>query len=326
MLTIKSLSNFPPLNIASEEYLIKNFKEDIFLLYINDPTIIIGKHQNTLAEINLEYVRENNIHVVRRLSGGGAVFHDHGNLNFCFIVTQEGDNKVNFRKYTQPIIDVLQQIGINAEFQGRNDLTIDGRKFSGNASHVHKNRVLHHGTILFDAKMDNLSKALNVDPIKFNDKAVKSVRSRVTNIKEHLKSPLLIEELEQMVLNHINTLYPDAKPYVFTPTDIEAINRLVKDKFDTWDWNYGYSPNYAFTKTIKTSGGKIDFHMNVRDGVIEEIKIFGDFFSQKPIENIEKLLSGRRHDPQSIRKTLETIEFNSYFNGVPMEEFINGMF
>jgi len=326
MLTIKSPSNFPPFNIASEEHLIKNFDENIFLLYINDPTIIVGKHQNTLAEINTEYVQENGIHVVRRLSGGGAVFHDHGNLNFCFITNQDGDNKVDFRKYTQPIIDVLQSIGINAEFQGRNDLTIEGKKFSGNASHVHKNRVLHHGTILFDAKMDKLAKALKADPLKFSDKAVKSIRSRVTNIKEHLHEPLTILELEQMIFNHINNLYPEATPYTFSESDVKAIDKLVETKFNTWDWNYGYSPQYAFNKSFKTAGGKIEFHIEAQDGIINKIKIFGDFFAQKPTEEIEALLTGVPHNPQKISEKLDSIDFNAFFNGVPKEEFINGMF
>ncbi len=326
MLTIKSPINYPPFNIASEEYLIKNFQENIFLLYINDPTIIVGKHQNTLAEINTEYVQQEGIHVVRRLSGGGAVFHDHGNLNFCFITNQEGDHKVDFRKYTQPIIEVLQHLGINATFQGRNDLTIDGKKFSGNASHVHKNRVLHHGTILFDAKMDQLAKALKTDPLKFSDKAVKSVRSRVTNIVEHLKTPLTIEELERLILNHINTLYPEATPYSFSEKDHQEIETLVKEKFDTWDWNYGYSPQYTFEKSIKTAGGKIEFHLETREGIIERVKIFGDFFAQKPTEEIEALLTGTPHNLQQLQHTLEAVDFNSYFNNVPLAEFINGMF
>lgn len=326
MLTIKSPSNFPPFNIASEEYLIKNFEDDIFLLYINDPTIIIGKHQNTLAEINKEYTDDNNIQIVRRLSGGGAVFHDHGNLNFCFITNQDGDNKVDFRRYTQPIIDVLQSIGINAEFQGRNDLTIEGKKFSGNASHVHKNRVLHHGTILFDAKMDQLSKALKVDPVKFSDKAVKSVRSRVTNIAEHLHEPLTIQELEQMIFNHINSLYPDATLYSFSESDKKEIDTLVENKFNTWDWNYGYSPQYAFNKSFKTAGGKVEFHIQAQDGKIKKIKIFGDFFAQKPTIEIEELLTGAPHNKEQINDILAKIDFNTYFNGVPKDEFINGMF
>ncbi len=326
MLTIKSPDNFPPFNIASEEYLIKNFNDDIFLLYINDPTIIIGKHQNTLAEINTEYVKANGIHVVRRLSGGGAVFHDHGNLNFCFITTQDGDNKVDFKMYTRPIIDVLQSIGINAEFQGRNDLTIEGKKFSGNASHVHKNRVLHHGTILFDAKMDNLSKALKTDPVKFSDKAVKSIRSRVTNIVEHLHEPLTIEELEQMILNRINSLYPDATPYAFSESDKKEIDLLVENKFNTWDWNYGYSPQYSFARSFKSEGGKVDFHIEAQDGVIKKIKIFGDFFAQKPTEEIETMLIGVQHDQKQIKEKLNTIDFNAYFNGVPIDQFINSMF
>ncbi|NCD42273.1 MAG: lipoate--protein ligase [Bacteroidia bacterium] len=326
MLTIKSPRNYPPFNIASEEFLIKNFNDDIFLLYINDPTIIVGKHQNTLAEINLEYIRENNIHVVRRLSGGGAVFHDHGNLNFCFIMTHEGEQKVDFRKYTQPIIDVLRSLGVNAEFQGRNDLVIEGKKFSGNASHVYKNRVLHHGTILFDAHMDQLSKALKSDPLKFTDKAVKSIRSRVTNISDHLQTPITITQLEEMIIRHIRAIYPEAQGYQFSDKDIQQIELLVSHKFNTWDWNFGYSPQYGFSKSVKTEGGKIEIHLQVDQGVIEQIKIFGDFFASEPTEKVERILTGLRHDPYIIQRALETIRFNDYFNNVPMAEFIKAMF
>ena len=186
MLCIKDSHTDPYFNIAADEYALKYLEDDCFMLWRNEPSIIVGKHQNTLAEINVDYVMKNNIKVVRRISGGGAVFHDLGNLNFTFVKNAGEDAQGDFRKFTQPILDVLQSMGINAKFEGRNDLTIDGKKFSGNAESIWKNRVLHHGTLLFSAVMTDLSAALKVNPLKFQDKAVKSVRSRVTNISEHL--------------------------------------------------------------------------------------------------------------------------------------------
>jgi len=186
MLIINDLRTDPYFNLAAEEYALKNFKADCFMLWRNEPSIIVGKHQNTLAEINLDYVKKRNIKVGRRLSGGGAVFHDLGNLNFTFISTGAQENRlVDFRRFTMPILEVLQNLGIEAVFEGRNDLTIHGRKFSGNAEHVWKNRILHHGTLLFSSVLTDLSEALKVDPLKFRDKAVKSIRSRVTNISKH---------------------------------------------------------------------------------------------------------------------------------------------
>ena len=199
MLCIKSTTQNPAFNLATEEYLLRNKDEECFYLYINGPSIIVGKHQNTLAEINIDYVKAQNIDVIRRLSGGGAVFHDPGNLNFTFIKKGEKDQLVDFRKYTKPILDVLQSLGVKARFEGRNDLTIEGKKFSGNAEHVYKNKILHHGTLLFSSKLPDLSQALKVNPLKYKDKAVKSVRSRVTNISEHLKESITLEEFENQI-------------------------------------------------------------------------------------------------------------------------------
>ena len=217
----------PWFNLAAEEYVLKNFSDDVFMLWQNHNAIIVGKHQNTLAEINLEYVKEKNIKVVRRMSGGGAVFHDLGNLNFTFIMNGEEGHLVDFRKFTRPILDVLLKLNIDARFEGRNDLTIGGLKFSGNAEHVYKQRVLHHGTLLFSSLMSDLSNALKVNPLKYKDKAVKSIRSRVTNISEHLNQELDVLQFRDLVMDHIMDIYPDCEMYDYTPEDLTHINNLV---------------------------------------------------------------------------------------------------
>ena len=200
MLCIFNNSNDAYFNMAVEEYVFTHFSDDIFMLWRNEPAIIVGLFQNSLAEINLDYVKEKNIKVVRRLTGGGAVFHDLQNLNFTFV---ESNSKGNFRTFTQPIIEVLNGIGVDARFEGRNDLMIDGRKFSGNAQCVRNGRMLHHGTLLFDTAMTDMSNALKVNPLKFEDKAVKSVRKRVTNISEHLKSPMTVIQFADLIMKHI---------------------------------------------------------------------------------------------------------------------------
>ncbi len=316
----------PYLNLATEEYLLKNFTEEFFTLWRNDNAVIVGKHQNSLAEINLQYVRENNVKVVRRLSGGGTVFHDLGNLNFTFIMNGQSNQLVDFHKYTLPILDVLLKLDIDAKFEGRNDLTIEGKKFSGNAEHVYRNRILHHGTLLFASEMADLTGALNVDPLKFSDKAVKSVRSRVTNISEHLKSPLTIMEFKDMIMQHIMEMYPDAVLFEFTEEDIAAITKLAQEKYSTWDWNFGYSPKYTLQKFIKTEGGKIEFDLDVHAGIIRNIKIFGDFFNTRDTEEIEELLKGCRHEPDAVSDCLKDIEIGEYFTRVSRGEFIGGLF
>lgn len=316
----------PCFNLAAEEYVLKNFTEDCFMLWRNEPSIIVGKHQNTLAEINLDFVREKQIKVVRRLSGGGAVFHDLGNLNFTFIVNGEDGRLVDFRKFTQPIMDVLKKLDITAKFEGRNDLTIDGRKFSGNAEHVWRNRTLHHGTLLFSSVMSDLSGALKVNPLKFTDKAVKSIRSRVTNISEHLSQKMDVLKFRDLIMDHIHQTKDDARFYDYSPHDILEIEKLRDEKYSTWDWNFGYSPKYKFEKLIRTKGGNLEFHIDVEKGIIRNIKIYGDFFNRYDIDAIENELTGIQHNPDAIRKCLSDFEIDAYFRGVGIDEVVEGMF
>ncbi len=327
MLCIKNPETNPYFNLAAEEYVLKNFRENCFMLWRNRPSIIVGKHQNTLAEINIDYVKENNIDVVRRLSGGGAVFHDLGNLNFTFIKNAGAKgNLVDFKRYTQPVIDVLQQLRVDAKFEGRNDIMINGRKISGNAEHIFKRRVLHHGTLLFSSIMGDLSKALKVNPLKYQDKGVKSVRSRVTNISEHLPEKMSVIEFHDKIFDFMVKSEKDAVLYEYSEEDIKQINQLAEEKYKTWDWNFGYSPKYNFEKLIRTNGGNLEIHMNVEKGIITDIKVFGDFFGEKDITDVEQKLQNTRHQETAIRNRLNTIDFNKYFHFISIDEFISAMF
>ena len=326
MLCIYNKSINPYFNLATEEYLFKHKSEDIFMLWRNEPSIIVGKHQNTLSEINYEFVKKNNIKVVRRLTGGGAVFHDLGNVNFTFIQTGEDEKLVDFRKYTIPIIEVLKKIGIQAKFEGRNDLTVDGKKISGNAEHVYKNRVLHHGTLLFSATINNLTEALNVDESKFNDKAVKSVRSRVTNISEHLQNPISVEEFIDLIYSNIKHMYSDAIDYELSQKDITEIEKLVKEKYSTWEWNYGYVSNYNFTNKLRTNAGTIEINMEIINGLIEKIKFYGDYFSVFDTEDLEVKLLKVQHKEEDIRKALKGIDIKKYFHNLDESDFYKLLF
>ncbi len=326
MLCILNNSTDPYFNLAAEEYFFSNFKDNIFMLWRNSPAIIVGKHQNTLAEINYDYVKENNIKVVRRMTGGGAVFHDLGNINFTFIETGESEKLVDFRKYVQPILDILLKLGVDAKFEGRNDLTIDGKKFSGNAEHVYKNRILHHGTILFSAKMSDLTKALNVKDVKFTDKAVKSVRSRVTNVSEHLKNPITVLEFINLVFNHILEMYDDAVIYEISKQDKEKIEELVKNKYSTWEWNFGYSPEYNFDKSVRTDGGTLEVSMFVENGVIQRLKFYGDFFTHKDISELEEAFCGVPHKEDEIKKIFESFKIDDYFLNINENDILKVLF
>lgn len=325
MLIIKNNCTDPYANLATEEYLLKNFSEDIFMLWRNSPAIIIGKNQNALAEINYDYVQEKGIAVVRRLTGGGAVFHDLGNLNFTFIENGGEGHFNNYARFTAPIIEVLRGLGIPAELKGRNDLVIEDRKFSGNAQYVWHGRILHHGTLLFSASMGELQNALKVNPLKIKSKGIKSVVSRVTNIGEHLKQPLSLDDFEQMLIDKVMEK-PEATLYNLTAEDREAIEKLKREKYGTWEWNFGTSPKYSFEKSTLYPYGLFEIHMEVSDGIIRKVRIHGDYFGKRDVEEIETALVGVAHRPDAVRDVLSRFPLSDYFAGSNMDELLAAMF
>ena len=323
MLLIDSPSHDAYFNIASEEYLLHRFPtEDIFLLYINAPSIIVGKFQNTLAEINLDYVTEKEIKVVRRMSGGGTVYHDLGNLNFSFHTLLGQKDFGDFSFFTQPVLNVLNQLGVPAVLQGRNDLLVDGKKFSGNAKLARHGKMIQHGTILLNSEMEVLGEALKVNPLKFIDKAIKSTRSRVTNLINYLPKETTTTDLKLLLTEEIIKNNPDAKRYKLTEEDLQGIQKLRTEKYETWDWNFGFSPNYNFKKAIKVPAGFIEVHLDVEHGMIQKAKIFGDFFASKPIEELEELLIGKKHEISNLKELFTAIDLTDFFGKVTLEEIL----
>jgi lipoate-protein ligase A len=260
------------------------------------------------------------------MTGGGTVFHDLGNLNFSFIMKNGDENTNNFATYTKPILDVLQELGLDARLEGRNDLTLNGKKFSGNAKLIWQDKVLQHGTILFASKMTDLSQALKANPLKFDDKAVKSVSSRVTNISEHLPEPMKLDDFIERVRSHVHNLYTNAEDYTFTNQETEFINELVRTKYGTWEWNFGTSPAYNFSKAIRTAAGTIEFYLQVEKGIISSIQIFGDFFPLQDPAELENILIGLPHQEKLIQDTLSGLDLNRWFNNVTIEELLAGLF
>jgi lipoate-protein ligase A len=306
MLYIESKSNDPYYNLALEEYIFNTAEEDCFMLWQNDNTIVVGKYQNTIEEISAQYVKDHEINVVRRLSGGGAVYHDMGNVNFTFIAPKSKENTFCFEHFTQNIVDILGEFGIKSDFNSRNDLAIEGKKFSGNSQYIKDGKVLHHGTLLFNSNLEVLVNALNVSGAKIESKAIKSIHERVTNIKDYIKEDINLEEFKKAIKNHI------CKEKMVTEYQLSAeeelqISKLREEKYATWEWNYGESPKFNIIKKDKADGGIVQVMLEVENGYIVRAKIFGDFFANEQFPLLESELIGCKYSEEGIRPCVELL-------------------
>lgn len=312
----------PYFNLACEEYLLNiESDDDIFMLWRNSPSVIIGRNQNAYAELNIEYIKSNDIKVVRRLTGGGAVFHDLGNVNFTFITSKKDDTVLNFELFTMPIINAinaLKGIGANAELSGRNDIVIDGYKISGNAQCGYNDKIMHHGTLLYDADLSHLARSLKVDEEKIKSKGIKSIRSRVANIKDFINADMNVLEFKSYIENNINATHK-----ILSANDIEAIQIMVKEKYSTWEWNYGQSKNYTYSNRKRYPYGTVEINLNVDAGYITEIRFNGDYFGIDDISILENRLRNKRYDSTEVGKELDDIDrFIAGANSKEMLDFI----
>ncbi|WP_125568710.1 lipoate--protein ligase [Companilactobacillus insicii] len=319
-------------NLAPEQYLMNNvnFDEPLVLFYIQKPCIIVGRNQNTLEEVNLDYVKEHNITVTRRISGGGAVYDDLGNISFSFVVNSDNENFGDFKKLTAPIINALHDMGATtADISGRNDLLVDGKKFSGNAMYTKNNKMFSHGTLAYNVDLDVLTKALNVPKDKIQSKGIKSVRSRVTNVKPYLNEKfqnLTTEEFrDRLILElfHTNDWSKIAdKEYKLTDTDKNAIQSLNDKYYFNWDWVYGKSPDYQVKNRKHFPMGTVDVRYNISSGKINNMEIFGDYFGEKDSIDIKEALLGQEFKENAINDTLSQFNLDHYFKGIPQSELL----
>jgi len=308
----------PAFNLAAEEYVFDTLPKDrmYVMLWQNDNAIIIGKHQNTLAQVNQSFVDEMGIRVVRRRSGGGAVYHDLGNLNYTIITDAAADAQVDFGVFCDVVIRALARIGVTAERNGRNDMTIDGKKFSGNAQYIRSGRVMHHGTILYDSDMTVLSRALQVDEEKIRAKGVTSVRSRVTNVRPYLKEDLSLQAFRQVLLESILEEYP-GEEWHFSREDIQAIEQIRAARYATWAWNYGQSPACTLLRKARVEGcGTVEAYLTVEKGIIRQAEFRGDFFSTREPEELARTLEGCLYEKAALWHLLSAQDVGRYFAGL----------
>ncbi len=326
MLFIEHQNTNPYMNHAIEEYVMNTFDSDCFILWRNRPSVLIGKNQNTLSEINMDYVKKHNLLVVRRMSGGGAIFNDLGTLNFTFISAGENNIFADFSRFTYPIIRALKKLSVHAELSGRNDLVIDGKKFSGNAQYKHGNKVLHHGSILFSVNVKNLNEALYVNPIKFSDKAVKSVRSRVTNICDYIKDQMTIIQFKEFLMRSVISEEENPKIYKFSTEEWKKIKEICFHKYETWEWNYGHLKKFNYSNEKKFLGGIVQINIYVKKGIITNIKFFGDFFSSSEIGGLENKFLGIKYEKEEVLKILENVDIERYMHNINKKDIMEVMF
>lgn len=314
----------PRLNLALEEYVLRRkfAGEELLLFYVNEPAIIIGRNQNTVEEIEPDVVRERGIHVVRRISGGGAVYHDHGNLNFSFIAPYAFERFNRYDTFLGPVLDVLRSLGVPAELSGRNDIVAGGRKISGNAQFASGDRMFSHGTVLFDTDLDVIGTVLTPKPGKVESKGHKSVRSRVANISEFLSEPITIEEFRLRLLDGIFGGRHDVPLVGLDDADWDGIRRLSAEKYATWEWNIGKSPDCNVQRARRFAAGEIDARIDVQEGRIASVRFFGDYFGRAEIGELEARLHGVRYERRAVEAALDSVDLTEYFGAVSRDELV----
>ena len=323
---LKNPSTNPYYNMAFDEYCLESLPidEPVFFLWQNRPAVIVGFNQEVNTEVNLDYLKENGIELVRRVTGGGAVYHDLENLNYT-IVGRSEDLERDYPEYASIMAKALQSLGVPATLSGRNDILVEGRKVSGFAKRVCKNRLMVHGTLMYNVDVDVLTKVLNPSTTKLQSKGIASVRSRVANLCEYLPEIPDIQTFSQRLEEILSNNYTDTE-YQLTETDLANIQRLTDKKFATWEWNYGRSPKATLVHSARLACGTVEIHLTLAENRIASCRFGGDFLGNLPASDVEKALTGIPYEINEIRKCLSKIEINRYFDRVLVDDLLEMMF
>ena len=309
-------------NFALEEYFAgaKRLDDTVFLLWRTQPTLMVGKYQNTLNEIRLDYARAHGIQIVRRMSGGGTIYTDMGGWQFTFIDGQADPEVIAFTDYTRPILDALRAMGLDVAFNGRNDILLEGRKISGNAQYKLGGVTVHHGSLLFDTDITRMVESTSVSDEKIISKSIKSVRERVTNISEHLKEPMTALEFKERVVGYV--LNRGAREYALTDEDRAAIARLAKEKYASYDWCFGMDPPCTLTRSARLQGGLMEFKLDIRKNVIRSAAIHGDFFASEKADSLGEILTGCPYERGALAQALTQHGFDRAIYGITIDDMV----
>ncbi len=315
MMYVKTDSTSANFHFALEEYLLTacDVSDAYFLFWRTTPTLMVGKFQNTIAEINQTFVKQNDINVVRRITGGGTIYTDMNGWQFSYILKNHVSDELNFETFTRPVIDALAAMGVTAYKSGRNDLLIDGKKISGNAQYKTSTTHLHHGSLLFNTDLERMVRALNVDDQKIISKGIKSVRERVTNIADHLKTPMTSESFRDVMIEYLTR---GMQEYTLSDADLAAVAQVQKEKFDSWEWNYGKSPEFEISRSERLPGGKLEVKCNVNQGILTDIAFYGDFFEQQDLSALRSALIGCRYTEADIKAALNSADADRFIFGI----------
>ena len=323
---LKNPSTNPYYNMAFDEYCLESLPidEPVFFLWQNRPAVIVGYNQEVNTEVNLDYLKEKGIDLVRRVTGGGAVYHDLENLNYT-IVGRSEDLERDYPEYAALMMKALQALGVPATLSGRNDILVDGKKVSGFAKRVCKNRLMVHGTLMYNVDVDVLTNVLNPSTTKLQSKGIASVRSRVTNLCNYLPELSDIQAFKNRLEEILSNNYSDAE-YKLSETDLAHIQQLTDEKFATWEWNYGRSPKATLTHSARLACGSVEIHLTLAENRIASCRFGGDFLGNLPASDVEKALTGIPYEINEIRKCLSKLEISRYFDRVSADNLLEMMF
>ena len=306
-------------NLATEYYFaaVRPLADTAFLMWRCGPTLVVGKYQNTLEEIRQDYAHAHGINVARRMSGGGTVYFDMGGWEFTFI-ERDGGEAISFQQYTRPILDALKALGVPADFNGRNDLLVDGRKFSGNSQYKLSGCTVHHGTLMFDVDIAQMVASTTVSDDKILSKSIRSVRERVTNIADHLPAPMDAEAFKRHVVAFV--MGGSGERRELTDEDRAEIRRIARERFASWDWRFGKNPKFSIARAGRFPGGRIEFQLEVKKGAITEAAVSGDFFAGEKADGLAAALIGCRYDRQAVRDRLAERGFDGVVYGITIDD------